>query len=76
MLLSQGCWPNLTSLSLRFNNIGNAGMTALVKGTWPLLGTLDVKHNGVGPAGCVALSTSTWQNIFEHQPQSFGEHRG
>ena len=63
MLLSEGCWPYLTSLSLRSNYITCNGMTALVKGKWPLLEALDVENNDIGAPGCVALSKSTWQNL-------------
>ena len=58
--LGSGALPNLTSLYLGWNQIGDAGMsafaTALGNGALPQLERLHLANNHIGDAGAVAIA--------------------
>lgn len=53
-------WPNLTRLSIAFNDIGELGAMVLARRRWPHLQELDLRCACIGNEGARHLASGNW----------------
>ena len=58
--LARAHWPNLVSLDLSRNGLGEAAVSQLIAGNWPALKSVNLSHNKLDAAAIAWLIQADW----------------